>query len=107
MIKARCFTDDGAFDVTFDATPWFKRASASGIFAAAKENWSGGYGCDRIAMDLPKKPANLKKLFQYVDLLKDSPKSTGFECYVNAGDVLIWMHKNRPRIHKALLLKTF
>ena len=48
MIRANVHTDDRLYDVNFDATAWFERASDQEIIELAECGWRDDYPADAV-----------------------------------------------------------
>lgn len=101
-IKAECHSDDHAVEVTFDAVPFFKKASYEKILALAKCGWGGDYPADEVAIYMAGKNKEVKDMFTYVEARRKQA-DVGFECHVDKVETLSWLLKNRPRIHAKLM----
>ena len=102
MIKAECHSDDRASEVEFDATPWFERASNKEIADLARCGWGGGDPADAVAEFCSDTDENVKKVFDYLNIIKDDPSKKdccGFECHVDQEDAVAWI-----RVHRAEML---
>lgn len=101
MIKSRCYSDDLGIEVNFDATPWFESASDEKIVALINCNFGGDYGADTVAEDLADRNPEIKKMFDYIGIIRESQAKKGvggFECHVDAAQALAWVNRYRPHI---------
>lgn len=97
MIRAETHSDDRAVEVTFDAEPWFKTATAEDIAAVIADGFCGGWGCDRIAHDLADTTPAIAEMFTYISIRNRIDK-IGFEVTVNEDDAKAWLAAHRPLI---------
>ena len=101
MIKSRCYSDDHLVEVEFDATPWFETASDEKIVTLMNCRFGGDYGADTVAEDMIDRNSEIKKMFDYIRIIQDSPAkkdACGFECHVDTDQALNWISKYRPHI---------
>ena len=101
-IKAECHSDDRVREATFDATPYFVQASAESIADLARCGWGGDYPADYVAQFMAEQDEEVRKVFQYLELVSDQKDAPGFECHVDGPDVMVWMKENRPVIAMTL-----
>jgi hypothetical protein len=101
-IKAECHSDDHAVEVTFDAVPFFKKATYKEILALAKCGWGGDYPADEVAIYMAGKNKEVKDMFTYVEARRKQA-DVGFECHVDKVEAINWLLKNRPKIHAKLM----
>jgi hypothetical protein len=100
MIKAEARSDDGAFNIEFDAEPWFEGASHDEVDALIRcvheGTFGGDYPADRIAYELAESDPELAAMLDHCERKEDC----GFEVYVNQLDVVMWMLKLLRQITK-------
>jgi len=95
MINAKCYSDDGAVEVNFDATAWFEQATDEQIKELADIEWGGNYASDDVALHMATVDKKVQKVFDYCEINRDMP---GFECRVNPQDAIAWVKANRPSL---------
>jgi hypothetical protein len=98
MIRAEVQTDDDRFSASFDATPFFERASLDELLALRDSDWGGHQAADAVALFMLEKDAEVADLFRYLalDPVSGDGFPVGFECYVCEADVARWVKVNRP-----------
>jgi hypothetical protein len=98
MIRAEVQTDDDQFSASFDATPFFERATLEQLVALRDCDWGGDEPADAVALFMLERDDAVADLFRYLalDPVADDGFPVGFECYVSASDVARWVQKNRP-----------
>lgn len=95
MIKAEVHTDDYAFKVEFDATPWFEIATQEQIQKLADCGWGGDYPADDVAIAMGNYDTNVEQFWiQKENADKRQPQ--GFECRVDEEQAREWLTANRP-----------
>jgi hypothetical protein len=57
--------------------------------------WGQDYPSDFVAHYIAGCNDDVAKMFDYIEFKSDD---TGFECYINANDALIWIKENRPHL---------
>lgn len=101
-IKANVHTDDYVFDIEFDASPWFATANEQEILDLAECGWGGDYPADVVAeyfeSSIEFAHGQVKRMFEYLNLISDTPKSCGFECHVDEKSARGWLTAFRPEI---------
>lgn len=109
-IKATMTTDDGVFDVNFNAAPFFEnRLKTGGVKSlmnaynsAKEEDFGSGYGTDDIALffmdykDADDAQRMVDAAFKHNELLPSSVEARGFSCSVSQEDLEEWMKINAP-----------
>jgi hypothetical protein len=98
MIRAEVQTDDDQFCATFDATPFFERATFEQLAALRDSGWGGDEPADAVALFMLERDDAVADLFRYLalDPVTDDGFPVGFECYVSESDVARWVQRNRP-----------
>lgn len=104
MIEATCHSDDHAIDLTFDATPWFTRASKEEIQKLADCNWGGDYPADEVAVFMAHRNPDLANLLSYVEV-RHPIDGIGFECHVNPESAVAWLKENNPAFQPRLSIE--
>jgi hypothetical protein len=98
MIRAEVHSDDHHLTASFDATPFFERATLGEIVALKGIGWGGNYQSDAVALFMLDKAPDVAEVFRYLD---SNPTNrggfpTGFECRVCEKDVARWVQTHRP-----------
>ena len=93
MINAKCYSDDGAVEVKFDATAWFEQATEEQIKDLADIEWGGNYAADDVALFMAEQDKKVQKMFNYCE---NHPDGIGFECHVTPEDAMAWVNEHRP-----------
>ncbi len=101
-INAECHSDDRVREADFDATPWFRQASAESIAGLAACGWGGDYPADGVAHFMAEHNEEVGKVFQYLDLVSDKKDAPGFECHVDETDAMAWLRENRRAVSMTL-----
>jgi hypothetical protein len=98
MIRAEVLTDDDQFSASFDATPFFARATLEQFVALRDSDWGGDEPADAVALFMLERDDAVADLFRYLalDPVADDGFPIGFECYVSESDVARWVERNRP-----------
>lgn len=102
MISAKVHTDDRVFEISFDAEPWFAQATEQDIFDLASCGWGDDYPSDDIAMWFADSISDIDEMFSYIERVDGTVRKTGFECYINVGDVMKWLDVNNYDLAKKL-----
>lgn len=92
-VRAKCHTDDYAFEYQFDAAPWFDQATAKEIVDLGNCGWGGDYPADVVAEFISLNDDRLTRMFHYA-----ARAGVGFECHVDDGDAAQWLATNRPQL---------
>jgi len=106
IIHARAVTDDGVFNVLFEAEPWFVDASDDDIVKLFDDGLSDSYASDAVGYfccENSNHESNkyLECLFTYLEYLAECRnKSVGFDMRINTKDALKWVKENRPAIYE-------
>jgi len=98
MINAKCYSDNRAIEVNFDATSWFEQASAEAIKELSECQWGGDYPADDVVLFM----ASDKRIQKMLDYCEASGE--GFECQISAIDAFDWIRTNRPTMLSNLCL---
>ncbi len=99
-IRAEAHTDDHKFNHHFDATPWFEQAKAADIFLLAKCGWGGDYPADAVAQFMSHHGETpLETMFTLLTATKDEG---GFECHIDTGDAMTYLHDVRPEVYDVI-----
>lgn len=98
MIKAECHSDDYEVEVSFDATPWFERASTGELFDLARCEYGGDYPADCIALYVAEEQSDegVKEMFAYLNRAHHRREPVGYECHVDPEDAEVWLAEHRP-----------
>lgn len=102
MIDAEMHTDDYVFEVDFDATPWFERASDQDILELAGCDWGGDYPADGVAEELSHEHAELREAFNYVGRIAGTRRACGFEVHVDEDQAMRWLERHRVHLYAQL-----
>jgi hypothetical protein len=97
-IKAEVHSDDRAFEVSFNAIPWFQQADAEEVLDLAVHGWGGDYPADAVAQFMEDHVREVAELFRYLERIHDTPRGCGFECHVNEDSAMEWLKINRPDV---------
>lgn len=98
-VRAEVHSDDYVLEAKFDATPWFKQASAAEIVALGNCGWGGNYPADAVARFMGDLDDGIQQVFGYLDVRNtDGAPSLGFECHVDESDARRWITANRPQL---------
>ena len=92
VIPSTCRTDDGKYNVQFDALAWFQQASPEEIVLLSECNFGGDYPTDEVAKFFSGEYP-LKELFEHDQLVK-----CGFECHISKKAALKWLKVNRRKL---------
>jgi hypothetical protein len=95
-IPAECHSDDRVFEVSFDAAPWFARATDQEILRLANCGFGGDYPADEVSMSMAGRNADLKELHKYVERVHGKGRDCGYECHVDSAAALAWIKQHRP-----------
>jgi hypothetical protein len=103
MIQAKLWSDCGNKQVEFDATPWFRMATAEKIQELADCGWSRDYPADNVAHFMADSNDNaVLNFFHFLEWMPRQPYSSedtnGFECEIDANQAIEWLKVNRPEI---------
>jgi hypothetical protein len=94
MIKAECHSDDRKIEVTFDAEPYLIQATTEQLKELIGCGLGGDYPADRIAEYMMDLDINVKKMFDYMELVDE-----GFECHITDKNAFWdWVYKNKPAL---------
>ena len=94
-VTAECHSDDRVFEVTFDASSFFDKASDEEIVALMECGWGGDYPADNVAESVEESNESIRELFSYVRRVKDM----GFECHVNEEEAIAYLKIKRPHLN--------
>lgn len=94
-IKAECHSDDRVFEVSFDAVPWFDRASDEEILALAACGWGGDYPADQVAIFFDETNKDIKEMMGYINRITSTRKACGYECHVDQKSAIAWIRQTR------------
>lgn len=98
MIKAECHSDDRCVEVTFDATPWFEKATNDEIIELAGCGWGGDYPADEVAEHMACHVDSIADMFIYIRN-RNKIETIGFECHVDEEDAMNWLAIHRPELY--------
>jgi len=104
-ITADVHSDDHVYDIIFNATLWFKQATAEEIQALADCDWHGDYPADVVAefFDSVDHPVpDIIQMFKYLAGIRDTKGECGFECHVHKDLAMDWLKINRPSVAETL-----
>ena len=102
-IDAWAHSDDYVVDIGFNAARYFAQASDEDtytLFDMSTDNPNdrvgGNYEGDAVA-DFCSDDPRVKPLFDYVNMEREN--TVGFECYVDADQLLTWLKEYRPQLY--------
>ena len=105
IIMTEAYSDDRVIQVSFNAAKWFEQASDQTILDLAECGWGGDYPADKIVdyydctdAVLSKDHDKIKKLFTYLDAIRNTSSACGFECHVEEEAAMEWIKNNRPHL---------
>jgi hypothetical protein len=104
MITARIHDDAYNAQGTFDATPWFERATSKEITELADCDWGGDYPADAIAYALEETSEVVRSVFLFTHGSRVASEPNGFEVYVDREEALSWLRLHRPWTWAAVTL---
>lgn len=104
MVTAEFWTDDYVFETSFDATPYFEKASEKELLALMECDFSGDSASDAVAEHAATYTPKLQDAMNYIALHnKGARDSIGFECSVDRKSFLVWMSGRRAALLAKLL----
>lgn len=120
VIPAKITTDDGAFEVKFNALKWFEQASEPDLFGLGLAEWGGDYKSDAVATFIARFDEDVARVFRYIELRNeavghdDSTASLrairdrvanmiGFDVHIDSTAAMTWLAVHRPKIHLSML----
>jgi hypothetical protein len=103
-VSAVTYSDDRVFQAEFDAARALAACDDACLQALADCGWGGDYAADDIARDAGAYDAQVKRVFDYLDLRPTAANgdTIGFECRLNERDVKAWITAERPHLLGAL-----
>ncbi|MBD2745695.1 hypothetical protein IC232_03200 [Microvirga sp. BT688] len=107
MINASLRSNDGILKLSFDATPWFAKASDDEIFALATAGWGGSTATDELIRYIgscnPQAASFLAEM-----KLPEPPNGTAAPIKVNIEEAPAggWLVENRPALAARILAET-
>lgn len=106
MINATLRSQDGILKLSFDATPWFAKASDDEIFALATTGWGSSPAVDALVRDIGSCSQVASFLAEME--LPNLPNSTGATVKVQVEEVAAggWLVENRPALAARILAET-
>lgn len=106
-IAARFWTDDRTFEVVFDARPWLEQADERALSAVVNTGFASDACVDDVALWTEQQglSVDLSEAMAYVSAVQRSRsgRNFGFECALDARDVLCWLAHYRPGLLARLL----
>lgn len=106
MINATLRSQDGILKLSFDATPWFAKASDDEIFALATGGWGDSQAADRLVQDVrvcnPQAAAFIKEMA--LPQLPNGAAAIKVQIEDVAGGG--WLLENRPALAARILAET-
>lgn len=107
MINATLRSHDGIFKLTFDATPWFAKASDHEIFALATAGWVGSPAPDGLVQDLKTDNPQAAAVIDEMKLPR-LPNDTAATIKVHIEEVAAggWLVEHRPALAARILAET-
>jgi hypothetical protein len=100
VVRAECHSDDYAWQVPFDAAPWFAQATDGEILDLAACGWGGDYPADAVARFFEPLNAEIAGLFEYLWRQGGRQVGPGFECRVEAAYAVRWVRRHRPHLFR-------
>jgi hypothetical protein len=97
-VPAESHSDDRVVEVSFDAAPWFKRATDEEIIKLANCGFGGDYPADEVSMGLAGQIPELSELHNYIGRVQKAGRDCGFECHVDRDAALAWIKAHRPAL---------
>lgn len=104
-VRARLRTDDGVFEVEFDAASWLSQADDSDILALTLENahsdeWFGrGWRSDVLAEHFAGRLRAVDEVNEYLAVRNQAPDDgVGSSVLIHKKDLVKWAAENRPRL---------
>lgn len=104
MIKADVNTDDKAFELEFDAEPWFSQASDDEIVELAACGWACDEATNAVAIwtgqnpnDIPENE-EVTEMFSEISDTDNYPTMPEIECSIDEADARQWLEKNRSAL---------
>lgn len=98
-VSADFWTDDHAFEATFDARTYLMQASTRQLRSIIEVGYRGDYATDEIAEFCAISEEGIKEGFAYIYALQRAGSSVvrdiGFECSINPRELLTWMAECR------------
>ncbi|KXV06809.1 hypothetical protein AD930_06840 [Acetobacter malorum] len=91
-IMAEVHSDDFRAKNSFDATPFFAKATAKEVSDLIKCDWRGDYAADAVAHAVEQLNPEVARVLQYAALTDDC----GFEVSVEPRHAIAWIVTNRP-----------
>jgi len=104
-IEAECHSDDHAYEVSFNAAPWFQQASVEELQALKDCGWGGDYAADEVAEFMEHRDKGVSAMFTYLHTAKLPDDLSGFECYVEEDSAMAWLETHRPKVFAILVAK--
>lgn len=105
IIDAEVHSDDHNVKVQFDAVDWFRHAQEPDLLKLHATGWGGDYAADAVAEHFNRDGYEVKKLFDYLAIIKDDPSKkdvNGFECHVNGEHAMWWLREHRKDMYDKL-----
>lgn len=106
IIDAEVHSDDHNVKVQFDAVDWFRHAQELDLLKLNAANWGGDYVADAVAEHFNRDGYEVKKLFDYLAIIKDDPAKkdmNGFECHVNGEHAMWWLRDHRKDVYDKIM----
>lgn len=105
-VVAEFWTDDRAYEVSFDAREYLTQATDEQLQDILDVGYRGACATDDVAEYCAKQVLELREAFDYLDALnKSSRNTTGFECSVDSEQFLRWMDVHRRPLLAKILCK--
>ena len=107
MINTTLRSQDGILKLSFDATPWFAKASDDEISALATTGWGSSPAVDGLVHDIASCSSQVASFLAEMELPK-LPNSTGATIKVQVEEVAAggWLVENRPALAARILAET-
>lgn len=107
QIPAVAKSDDGVYEVEFDAVYYFQNTSDVNLLSLIKCNFAYDYPADDVVYYCahcgPKPNVWLVKLLEYLEAIADIPSKKdvrGFECVIHTPDAVAWLQQHKPHLLK-------
>lgn len=99
-VAAKFRTDDGVFEVAFDARAYLAQASEATLGVLVSESFRGCEASDEVGLFAAEQPGGeaVKEACDYLSAIQRSPMKDppGFEVSLDAEQALRWLHAHRP-----------
>lgn len=106
-VRAKTFSDDYRFEVSFDAAAWFAQASDDEITGLKSIGWAGDEASDAVALHFESSNSDIADMLDYCRASQTGRMrdGVGFECKVDGDEALDWLKWHRPELHAIMLCR--